>query len=100
MKDEGRVLHHLCWADDLYAMAGTRNHLTRNLEDMTNAIERLGMRWKEKSLTIVAQETQSTTRADLGHETGSYCCLSTGELPERCQGSQILEESVTWRCDE
>ena len=21
VKDEGRVLHHLCWADDLYAMA-------------------------------------------------------------------------------
>ena len=54
LKDEGRVLHHLCWADDLYAMAGTMNHLTRILEDMTNAIERLGMRWKEKSLTIVA----------------------------------------------
>ena len=52
MKDEGRVLHHSCWADDLYAMAGTLNHLTRILEDMTNAIERLG--WKEKSLTIVA----------------------------------------------
>ena len=48
------MLHHLCWADDLYAMAGTMNHLTRILEDMTNAIERLGMRWKEKSLTIVA----------------------------------------------
>ena len=54
VKDEGRVLHHLCWADDLYAMAGTMNHMTRILEDMTNAIERLGMRWKEKSLTIVA----------------------------------------------
>ena len=35
-------------------MAGTMNHLTRILEDMTNAIERLGMRWKEKSVTIVA----------------------------------------------
>ena len=54
VKDEGQVLHHLCWADDLYAMAGTMSHLTRILEDMTNAIERLGMRWKEKSLTIVA----------------------------------------------
>ena len=54
VKDEGRVLHHLCWADDLYAMAGTMNHLTRILEDMTNAIERLGMRWNEKSITIVA----------------------------------------------
>ena len=54
VKNEGRVLHHLCWADDLYAMAGTMDHLTRILEDMTNAIERLGMRWKEKSLTIVA----------------------------------------------
>ena len=40
--------------DDLYAMAGTMNHLTCILEDMTNAIARLGMRWKEKSLTIVA----------------------------------------------
>ena len=38
VKDEGQVLHHLCWADDLYAMAGTMNHLTRILEDMTNAI--------------------------------------------------------------
>ena len=54
VKDEDRVLHHLCWADDLHAMAGTMNHLTRILEDKTNAIERLGMRWKEKSLTIVA----------------------------------------------
>ena len=54
VKDEGRVLHHLCWADDLYAMAGTMNHLTRILEDMINAVERLGMRWKEKGLTIVA----------------------------------------------
>ena len=52
-KIEGRVLHHLCWADDLYATAGTQNHLTRILEDITNAIERLGMQWKERSLTIV-----------------------------------------------
>ena len=28
--------------------------LIRILEDMTNAIERLGMRWKEKSLVVVA----------------------------------------------
>ena len=48
VKNEGRVLHHLCWADDLYATAGTMDHLTRILEDMTNAIERLGMQWKEK----------------------------------------------------
>ena len=54
VKDEGQVLHHLCWADDLYAMAGTMNHLTRILEDMTNAIELFGMRWKEKSISIVA----------------------------------------------
>ena len=54
VKDEGEVLHRSCWADDLYAMAGTMNHLTRILEDKTNAIERLGMRWKEKSLTTVA----------------------------------------------
>ena len=32
VKDEGQVLHHLCWADDSYAMAGTINHLTRILE--------------------------------------------------------------------
>ena len=54
VKDEDRVLHHLCCADDdVYAMAGTTHHLTRILEDMTNAIERLGMRWKGQSLTIV-----------------------------------------------
>ena len=40
VKEEGRVLHHLWWADDLYAMAGTMNHLTRILGDMTNVIER------------------------------------------------------------
>ena len=28
--------------------------MTRILEDMTDAVERLCMRWKEKSLTIVA----------------------------------------------
>ena len=38
----------------MYAMTGTMNRLTRILEDMTIAIERLGMRWKEKSLNIVA----------------------------------------------
>ena len=50
----GRVLHHLCWADDLYAMAGTMEHVIRILQDMTNAIERLVMKWKEKSLAVVA----------------------------------------------
>ena len=54
MKNEGRVLHHLCWADDVYAMAGTMEHLTRILGDMTNSMEQLGMQWKEKSLSIVA----------------------------------------------
>ena len=29
VKDEDQMLHHSCWADDLYAMAGTMNHLTR-----------------------------------------------------------------------
>ena len=48
------VLHHLCWADDLYAMAGTVGHLTRILGNRTNSIEQLGMQWKEKSLTVVA----------------------------------------------
>ena len=65
VKDEGQVLHHLCWADDLYAMAGTMNHLTRILEDMTNAIERLGMRWKEKSLAIVAGPFTEYKRGDV-----------------------------------
>ena len=51
---EGSVLHHLCWADDLYAMAGSIEHLIRILTDMTNAVEDLDMRWKEKSLKIVA----------------------------------------------
>ena len=35
-------------------MAGTMEHLIRILEDMTNAIERLGMIWKEESLAVVA----------------------------------------------
>ena len=51
---EERVLHHLCWADYLYAMAGSIEHLIRILTDMTNAVEDLDMRWKEKSLKIVA----------------------------------------------
>ena len=54
VKHEGRVLHHLSLADDLYAMASTMNHLTRILGGVTRAVGRLGMRWKEKSLTIVA----------------------------------------------
>ena len=54
MKNEGRVLHHLCWADDSCAMAFSMDHLTRILGNMTNFIEQLGMQWKEKSLTIVA----------------------------------------------
>ena len=48
------ALHHLCWADDLYAMAGSIEHLIRILTDMTNAVEDLDMRWKEKSLKTVA----------------------------------------------
>ena len=37
-----------------------------------------------------AQETQSTTRANFGYETCAYCSMADGELPERCEGSQIL----------
>ena len=33
--------------------AGTIEHLKRILKDMANAIERLGVKWKEKSLAIV-----------------------------------------------
>ena len=51
---DGPVLHYLCWADDLYAMAGSIEHLIRILSDMTNAVEGLDMMWKEKSLKIVA----------------------------------------------
>ena len=49
-----RVLHHLCWAEDPYAMAGTVDHLTCILKDMRDSIERLGMQCKEKRLAIVA----------------------------------------------
>ena len=49
------MLHHLCWADDLYAIEGSMKHLIRILEDMTNAVEDLFMRWKEKSHNIVAE---------------------------------------------
>ena len=41
-------------ADDLYAMAGSIEHLIRILTAMTNAVEDLDVRWKEKSLKIVA----------------------------------------------
>ena len=48
------MLHHLCWADDLYAMDGSIEHLVRILTDITNVVEDLNMRWKEKSLKIFA----------------------------------------------
>ena len=51
---EDLVLYHLCWADDLYAMGGSIEHLIRILTDTTNAVEDLDMKWKEKSLKIVA----------------------------------------------
>ena len=107
VKDEGRVLHHLCWADDLYAMAGTMNHLTRILEDMpsTRRVHH------QRSMVLVsgltrsqcsrhcafgnwgsfvvscacaghcdpaAEETQSTTLANYGNETCACCCLADG----------------------
>ena len=59
MKDEGQV-HLSCWADDLYTWPGTMNHLARILEDMTNAIERLGMRWKEKTIGDVQKPVCGT----------------------------------------
>ena len=43
----GLVLHHLCWANDSYAMSGTMDRLTRKVKDMTSSIEWLGMQWKE-----------------------------------------------------
>ena len=55
----------MCWADDLYAIAGTMNHLTRILEDMTNEIERLGMRWKKKVLPLLLDLSRSTNLAML-----------------------------------
>ena len=54
------MLHHLCWANNLYAMAGSIEHLIRILTDMTNAVEDLDMRWKEKSLKIVAYKPGQT----------------------------------------
>ena len=59
---EDPVLHHLCWADDLYAMAGSIEHLIRILTDMTNAVEDLDMKWKEKSLKIVAGPNTKTNQ--------------------------------------
>ena len=37
-----------------------------------------------------AEEAQPTTLANSGNETGAYCCLADGELPERCERPQIL----------
>ena len=82
VKDEGQVLHHVCWADDLYAMAGTMSHLTCILEDMTNAIERLGMRWEEKSLTIVA---------------GPFTEYKPGDVVEIISISAYAESGEWWR---
>ena len=81
------MLHHLCWADDLYAMAGTMNHLTRFLEDMTNAIERLGMRslWPDSSRNTINHACKLWQ-----NETCAYCCVADGELSERCERPQIL----------
>ena len=50
----------ITWADDLFAMAGTMNHLTRILEDITNAIERLAMRGKRKVLPLLLGHARST----------------------------------------
>ena len=38
----------------MYAMAGSIEHLIRIVTDMTNAFEDLEMKWKEKSLKVVA----------------------------------------------
>ena len=43
----GQVLHHVCWANDLSAMSGTMDRLTRNVKDMTTCVELLGIQWKE-----------------------------------------------------
>ena len=47
------VLRHLSWANDLYAMSGTMDRLTRNVKDMTNSSNGLRCNGK-KGLTIVA----------------------------------------------
>ena len=52
-KSEGRVLHHLCW-DDLYAMAGTMDHLTRIL---LNGLVCNGKRKASPSLQVHTQST-------------------------------------------
>ena len=41
---------------------GSIEHLIRILTDMTNAVEELHMKWKEKSLKIVAGPTQITSQ--------------------------------------
>ena len=40
---EGSVLHHLCWADDLYVIAGFIEYFIRVLMDMINVVEDLDM---------------------------------------------------------
>ena len=79
VKEEGQVLHHLCWADDLYAMAGTMNHLTRILEDMTNAIERLGMGGKKKVLPLLLGRSPSTNLAMLLRLSATVAYVGFGE---------------------
>ena len=70
----GRVLHHLCSADDPYAMAGTVAHLTCILKDMRYYTERLGMLCKEKRLAIVAGPYTDYKAGDTVEITGDDGC--------------------------
>ena len=65
-RNEGRVLNHLCWTDDLYATTGTMDHLTRILVVLTNSIERLvALRWRVEG---VKQYTSFVTFSCNEHE--------------------------------
>ena len=73
----GRVLHHLCWANDLSAMSGTMDRLTRNVKDMTNCIELLGMQWTEEPHYCC--DTQSIRLKTLwDHQQGSTMGVTRG----------------------
>ena len=108
VNNEGRVLHHLCWADDLYARAVTLNHLTRILEDKTNAIEGL-VRWKEKPhhccwpihrIQTWAVEIVSSGRAwRHWHVVGQSWLLGVQHVAQNLQGQlHVLREEglVLW----
>ena len=93
VKDEGRVLHHMCWAHDLYAMASTMNHLIRILEDMTNAIERFGHDGKRKVLPLLLDHSRSTNLEMLLRSSAAVVDAESGGQ-SRLLGGQYLVQNL------